>query len=311
MLAFYVFHHESSTMDTQITDISYNGWQLHANGQTLHVIRVGTPSVSDVAKLRDTIWKYGYTSLEILKGDARQTALIFGVYVAIISQAPASLVWDEESPVAEVWPLFVLFNLIATTRPGPNDMITFGTSWMLGDSPIDPEALPTGTHVDPTADMQNNLLECIAAEGQSAWGCVTGDRLEILEIGGMSIPALAKFSQCFLGYPRQVTFKNVVVAHNVFAALYWGGVFIFENDHDRRDMRPETIAISLCMLIFIFKTERFTIDGTGRVIYDRLPEQCDWPNDSVWGDVNNVLQRARDVICNLPRQLGLTADATI
>ncbi|MDR2340812.1 MAG: hypothetical protein LBD72_00535 [Puniceicoccales bacterium] len=304
MIAFYVFYNRPRTMDV-IASCKIDTWQCHitaAEGadaaRTLLVAGTGVLDIPAAAKVRDLILEYGCTSFIVPSGVAWQTFCIFGVYVVCIvheDTPPASLtalLSVRESPVAQVWPLFIFFAQVNYAKFDDDGMITCDTKWMLEDS-----------YIDYLTNMQERFQRLIKARGTVCWGMLATGRPEIREIGGISTEQLENLARCLLAAPQMISFPDEDVACSTYAALLYGGIFIRANNPG--DRRLPSIYQLLCMLDFIFQNGKRTVDETGRVVYDKLPRQLDWPTGGEWGQSDEVLRKAQGTLCKLEGQLVL------
>jgi hypothetical protein len=276
--------------------------------QMLCVDKAGDSTVSSVSYLLNIIWTQGCVSLRIPPAVARFMASGLRACVACITHegggALNAALNDEGSPVREVWPLFCLFHLVANTPARTDGMIVFDTSWMLRDNPIDPATLPTGTHVDPFAQRQLELLGAIESEAQTPWGRLTSGWPRCTQVGGMQTAQLEALATSLTACPRVVFFPSRQIAAEILVSLLWAGRFMCT--FAPADMRTPLITRSLCMLSFILGTDP-EVNESGHVTYSRLPRPLEWPNGGNWGNVPKVFAEAAAVYQRLQRNLTAPA----
>jgi hypothetical protein len=266
------------------------------------------PTVSSIAHLRSIIGDFNCVSLVISASVARYVTSGLCACVACIAHESGGVLNaalnDEGSPVRTVWPLFCLFHLVANTSPGADGMIVFDTSWMLGDSPINPATLPSGTHVDPFAQRQLELFGVIESEAQTPWGQFTNRRSELTQIGGMSYVSLETMTTSLMACPRVVFFPSGQVSAEIQACLLWAGRFM--HAFAPEDRRTPLILQSLCMLNFVLGMAS-EVDESQRITYSHFPSQLEWPNGGNWGNATEIFQNAADIVQRLQPSLAAPA----
>ncbi|MDR2676955.1 MAG: hypothetical protein LBB26_00055 [Puniceicoccales bacterium] len=269
----------------------------------LFVTQIGYVVVSDVIHLRDAIWETGCDRLVLSRNITLLVLIGLEACVACIEHGGPNVLrrslWKCGSNVAEIWSLFCFFSWIVRTQPDPNGMIVCDTTWMHEGNPVDPEILPTGTHVDPLVDAQYALLKSVQSSAQTQWGLFTSGRPVLTQVGGFGPDPLGNLVEGLATYPPLVFFLNRQVSAEIMVALLWAGRFMWENAPG--DPRTPVVIRLLCMLNFIL--EKTPTEGPRGYLQYTFQRQLDWPHGGDWGDGPKVLRGAESVLRRLQESL--------